>query len=109
MIARLWRGLTPAHHSEEYLQYLHATGLKAYAATDGNRGVLVLKKTDAEQTEFTLISFWDSMDAIRRFAGDDVEQAVYYSEDAKYLLTFEPKVAHYEVAFDSKNLVRDIA
>lgn len=109
MIARLWRGLTPAHQSEAYLHYLHATGLKAYAATDGHRGVLVLRKTDAEQTEFIIISFWDSMDAIRRFAGDDVEQAMYYPEDDKYLWTFEPKVTHYEVAFDSKNPVRDRA
>jgi heme-degrading monooxygenase HmoA len=98
MIARLWRGLTPAHLAEDYLRYLHATGLKDYAATDGNRGMLVLGNVGAEQAEFALISFWESMDAIRRFAGDDVEKAVYYPEDEKYLLTFEPKVAHYEVA-----------
>ena len=97
MIARIWRGLTPAHQATEYLRYVQATGLQEYAATAGHRGALVLLKTEAEQTEFTVISLWDSMDAIRRFAGDDVEQAMYYPEDEKYLLTFEPKVTHYEV------------
>lgn len=49
------------------------------------------------RAEFLLISLWDSMEAVRRFAGDDAEKAVYYPADKDYLLTFEPKVAHYEV------------
>jgi hypothetical protein len=43
------------------------------------------------------MSLWDSLEAIRAFAGDDVERARYYPEDASYLLELEPTVAHYEV------------
>ncbi len=43
------------------------------------------------------IESWESWDAIRRFAGDDIDAAVYYPEDKEYLLTLEPKVIHYEV------------
>lgn len=98
MIARLWRGLTHAEHADEYLDYLQATGLKDYAATDGNRGVLVLRRTQDDKTEFLLISLWESLEAIQRFAGEGYENAVYYPEDARFLLELEPNVAHYEVA-----------
>jgi heme-degrading monooxygenase HmoA len=97
MIARIWRGVTPADKADGYLDYLNATGLKEYRAIEGNRGVWVLRKIEDGQAEFTLISLWDSMDAIRKFAGDDVSRAVYYPEDDDYLLWREPNVDHYEV------------
>ena len=50
--------------------------------------------------EFLVLSFWESMEAVRGFAGDDVEAAVSYPEDDRYLLEREPTVAHYEVAVD---------
>jgi len=97
VIARIWRGITPESKSDQYLDYLVATGLKDYVVTPGNQGVLVLRNTSEGRAEFLLISLWESWDAIRRFAGDDIEAAVYYPEDGTYLLTLEPKVAHYEV------------
>jgi hypothetical protein len=42
---------------------------------------------------------WDSFDAVRRFAGDDIERAVYYPEDKEYLLSLEPNVEHYDVLY----------
>jgi len=97
MIARIWRGRTPATEADAYLDYLRATGLKEYGAVPGNRGVRVLRRTDGEVAEFLVLSFWDSMEAIRGFAGPDVEAAVYYPEDDRYLLEREPGVAHFEV------------
>jgi len=58
----------------------------------------VLRRTAGGETHFLFISFWKSMDAIRRFAGDDVERAKYYPEDREYLLELEPTVTHYEVS-----------
>lgn len=98
MIARIWRGVTPETKADAYLEYLHATGLKEYRSTPGNRGVTVLRRLANGRAEFVLISLWESMDAIRAFAGDDVEQAVYYPDDTQYLLELEPRVTHYEVA-----------
>ena len=98
MIARIWRGLTPAEKAEQYLAYLMETGLKDYRAVPGNRGVQVLRRTYEGKTEFLLISFWESYEAIGAFAGDDLERAVYYPRDKEFLLELEPHVTHYEVA-----------
>ena len=97
MIARIWRGLTRDSQAEEYFEYLKATGIKEYRETQGNQGVFVLRNITAGQAEFLLITHWESWDAIRRFAGDEVNKAVYYPEDQKFLLALEPEVAHYEV------------
>jgi heme-degrading monooxygenase HmoA len=98
MMARIWRGRTPESKADTYLEYLRGTGLKEYAATPGNQGVLVLRRLAEGEAEFLLISLWESEEAIRRFAGEDFERAVYYPEDDEYLLERERNVAHYEVA-----------
>lgn len=102
MIARVWRGVTPESKGDQYLDYLKATGVKELEATEGNQGVLVLRSASNGQAEFLLTSFWESWDAIRRFAGYDIETAVYYAEDKEYLLELEPKVKHYEVLHNSQ-------
>src|SRR6266853_588302 len=60
--------------------------------------LVVLRRTVGGETHFLFISFWDSMEAIGTFAGDDVERAHYYPEDRDYLLELEPTVQHYEVS-----------
>ena len=97
MIARVWHGVTPASKGDAYMEYLEESGLKAYRSTPGNRGVYVLRRVEGGRADFVLISLWESMDAVRKFAGTDVERAVYYPRDRDFLLEFEPKVAHYEV------------
>ena len=97
MIARIWRGVTRESDKDTYFDYLNQTGLPEYASTAGNRGVWVLRRVQEGTAEFTLISLWDSYDAIRAFAGPDYEKAVYYPEDTAYLLELEPGVRHYEV------------
>lgn len=97
MVARIWRGLTARAKADEYVRYLEVTGVRECRATPGNRGVLVLRRLDGDRAEFLLISFWDSLDAVRAFAGPDVERAVYYPEDPEFLLELEPSVRHYEV------------
>ena len=97
MIARTWRGVTPAAKDASYIDYLNRTGVKACRATPGNRGVFLLRRLADDKAEFVFISLWDSMEAIRAFAGPEPEKAVYYPEDAEYLLEMEPGVTHYEV------------
>jgi heme-degrading monooxygenase HmoA len=97
LIARLWHGAVPAAKGDAYAAYLRRTGVPECRTTAGNRGVEVLRRTAGGETHFLFISFWDSMDAIRTFAGDDVERARYYPEDQDYLLALEPNVTHYEV------------
>ena len=97
MIARIWRGVTREADKDTYFEHLQKTGLKEYASVSGNQGVWVLRRVDDGKSEFTLISLWDSWDAIKAFAGPDPEKAVFYPEDDKFLLERGPRVMHYEV------------
>jgi heme-degrading monooxygenase HmoA len=101
MIARTWQGATTAEDAETYLRYLHQTGLAEYRKIEGNRGVLALRRVVEGRAEFLLISLWDSQDAVRQFAGDDIDQAVFYPEDERFLIRRDEHVNHYEVVFDS--------
>jgi heme-degrading monooxygenase HmoA len=101
MIARTWRGATRAQDAETYLDYLHRTGLSEYRKIEGNRGVLALRRVTGDRAEFLLVSLWDSEDAIRRFAGSDMEKAVFYPEDERFLVQRDDHVDHYEVVFDT--------
>src|SRR5215471_18517374 len=98
MIARVWRGITLKEKADDYLAYLQETGLRDYAKTPGNRGVTILRRNQGEHCEIMLISLWDSMDAVREFAGENPDRSVYYPEDEHFLLQMEPLVRHYEVA-----------
>ncbi|QBD76687.1 hypothetical protein EPA93_12010 [Ktedonosporobacter rubrisoli] len=100
MIVRSWRGVITAARALEYLDYLLETAVKDYLAVVGNRGVQICQRTFGDKTEFLVLSFWESYDAIRAFAGDDCERAVYYSKDAEFLLEREEKVLHYVVEFE---------
>ena len=98
MIARIWRGRVPAAKSDEYLEVVRRTGVSDLRATQGNKGVWLMRRTRGEVAEFELVSLWDSMEAIKRFAGPEPEKAVYYPEDDDFLLEKTPEVAHFEVA-----------
>lgn len=98
MIARTWHGVVPAEKEDEYLEYLNKTGVRDCRETQGNRGVYVMRRRDEGNTHFLFVSLWDSMAAIKAFAGDEPEKARYYPEDAAYLLELEPGVEHYEVS-----------
>jgi heme-degrading monooxygenase HmoA len=97
LVARVWHGAVPATKADAYTAYLRATGVRDCRATPGNRGVLVLRRAAGAETHFQFGSLWESLDAIRRFAGDEVARARYYPEDRDYLLALEPTVTHYEV------------
>lgn len=99
MIARTWRGFTKSEDSDAYLQYLHATGFAEYRATPGNLGVLGLRRIEGDRAEFLLLTLWESEAAIRRFAGDDITQAVFYPEDERFLVERDERVNHFEVVY----------
>jgi hypothetical protein len=99
MIVRVWHGRVPAAKKQAYIDYLHRTGLKDYAATRGNRGVDLLCRDMGQLTEFLTITRWESLEAITAFAGPEALKARYYPEDAEFLTEMEPFVKHYEVVF----------
>jgi len=97
MMARIWRGVVRREDAEPYAAYIAETGFAAYGETGGNRGAWMLRRDEGERTEFLTLSLWDSRDAIRAFAGEDIEAAVYYPEDERYLVERDDTVRHYEV------------
>lgn len=97
MIARIWRGAVTLEDADRYADYMRGTGVKEYAETGGNRAVLMLRRDDAERSEFVMITLWESWEAVRAFAGGDVERAVFYPEDDAFLVERDLTATHYEV------------
>ena len=97
MIARVWRGATRAEDAEEYAAYVEETGMTGARAIDGSRGTLVLRRVDGDRAEFVTVLLFDSLDSVRSFAGDEIERAVFFPEDDRYLVERDLHVAHYEV------------
>jgi len=97
MIARTWWGATRADDAADYLEYLRETGLSEYARIPGHRRTLTLRRIAHGRAEFLIVTLWDSMEAVRRFAGDDPERAVFYPEDDRYLVARDEHVTHFEV------------
>jgi heme-degrading monooxygenase HmoA len=97
MIARLWRGVVRADDADDYAAYVQETGIEGYLQTPGNKGAWLLRRPDGDREEIVTLSFWDSVEAIAAFAGEDIERAVYYPEDEQYLLERDPRVVHYQV------------
>jgi heme-degrading monooxygenase HmoA len=96
MIARTWRGTVHRADADEYVEHIRETGFAEYGQTPGNVGAWLLRHDDGDRTEFITMSLWDSVDAIRAFAGDDIDAVVLYPEDARYLVG-ESTVTHYQV------------
>jgi heme-degrading monooxygenase HmoA len=94
MIARIWRGWTSREDAEAYARYMEEVAAPDSLETPGNRGFSVLHRPDGEREEFLTISLWESLDVIRAFAGDDIERAVFYPEDDRYLVERALPVSH---------------
>lgn len=97
MIARTWRGWTRSTDADGYIDYLLRTGIREYRETPGNRAAYILRRKDRERTEFVTLTFWDSADAVKTFAGEEPERAVFYPEDDRFLVDRDTTASHYEV------------
>jgi heme-degrading monooxygenase HmoA len=97
VIARIWRGAVRAADADAYAQYMRETGVPGYAATPGNQGVYMLRRPAGDLCEFVMFTLWESMDAIREFAGDQPDRAVFYPEDDRFLVERDLTVSHFEV------------
>jgi antibiotic biosynthesis monooxygenase (ABM) superfamily enzyme len=97
VIARVWRGATTAADGDAYAAYIEETGMTAARKLDGSRGTLVLRRVVGDRTEFETVLLFDSLDDVRAFAGDEVEKAVFFPEDDRYLVERDLGVSHYEV------------
>src|SRR5829696_9449369 len=98
MIARMWRGWVRTERAAAYVDYIAGTGLAEYRGTAGNLGAQMLTRDLGDgRTEVITMSWWESLDSISGFAGDDISAAVFYPEDDEFLLDRDETVRHYEV------------
>ena len=97
MIARIWHGKTSATNFEAYSELLKQLAIPDYEKTIGFKGLTFLRNITDTEAHFNLITYWENLEAIKNFAGQDFEKAKYYTEDKDYLLEFEEKVQHFEV------------
>lgn len=105
-IARTWFGATRAADADAYLEYLRRTGLRDYAGTPGNEGIVCLRRLDRGHAEFTILTLWEDDRAIEAFAGPDAARAVFYPEDEAFLVQRDELAGHYEVVFSTLPLAR---
>jgi hypothetical protein len=98
VIVRTWKGATRDVDADRYIEYMQQTGLKEYRQTTGNLGAFILHRPAGDKAEFIFVSFWDSIDAVRRFAGEGHERAVFYPQDDDFLIDRDLHVDHYNLA-----------
>lgn len=98
MIARVWHGVTRPEDADAYEHQLKPELLPGISAVPGYRGSYLLRRTVGNEVEFVTILLFESLDHIRAVAGRDYEDAVVPDIRRKYLLRWDEKAAHYEVA-----------
>jgi len=96
VIARIWHGRTRPEDYDAYTRFLEERAVPDYRSTPGFVRLSFLRRLTEEAGEFTLITWWESLEAIRAFAGDEIDRAKYYPEDSEFLLEFEERVSHWE-------------
>ncbi len=109
MISRMWSGRTTTENAEKYLAHLKDKVFPELRRIDGHRGASVLRRDLDEQVEFVVLTYWESMEAIREFAGNDAEAAVVDPAARAMLSDFDSTVRHHEVAFGSDQLAGEKA
>lgn len=95
MITRIWHGRTKTSDADVYRNFVIKTGITDYTSIPGNLGAQIWQRQEGDIMHIYTVSWWDGYESIKKFAGEDFEKAKYYEEDKKYLLEFEPNVAHY--------------
>lgn len=97
MMVRMWHGKVPASKADAYGRFTVARAVPDYRSVKGNISAHVLQREEGEITHFITLTFWESLESIRGFAGEDGEMAKYDPEDKVFLLEFERTAVHYEV------------
>lgn len=101
MIARHWRGWTKPENADTYQELLTTKVLPGLKSIRGYCGGYVLRSDSREESDFVVINFFSSMEAVEQFAGPDYRVPVFEPEARELLSRIEPVANHYEVRFDT--------
>jgi antibiotic biosynthesis monooxygenase (ABM) superfamily enzyme len=100
MIARLWHGWTTRSNADAYEEFLDTKMFPSMHRVAGFLGADLLRRDDGDEVAFVTITRFESLDAVRSFAGDDYEQAVVEPEARALLLRFDERSTHYNVVIE---------
>lgn len=96
MIARIWHGWTSNRNADAYGELLKTKILPGIHRVEGYKGAYLLRRPCAAETEFITITLWESMEAVREFAGPEGSHAVVPPEAQKLLKHYDQASIHYE-------------
>jgi len=99
MITRIWHGWTSPQNADKYEQLLRSEVLPGIHRVAGYSGAHLLRRNSKEEVEFVTLTYFDDLNAVRTFAGEDYEVAVVPPEARKLLSHFDQRSAHYETVF----------
>ena len=97
MIARVWRGWTKAEDADAYEHLLREVVYPELKGIPGYRGGYILRQEGGDETEFVTVNLFESLEAVKAFAGPDYEQPVFEPEARRLLSKVEPIARHYDV------------
>ena len=97
---RMWRGRSTAERASEYIQHATKRVFPSLRVIEGHRGAYLLRRTVDGAIEFVVLTLWDSMTAVRRFAGVEPEKAVVEPEAKAILTSFDGDVTHFEIIYE---------
>src|SRR5919198_2535065 len=97
VIARIWHGYTKPEHADSYESLLKPEVLPGISKVPGYRGTYFVRRNVGNEVEFVTIMLWESLDAIKAFAGPNYEAAVVPEERQRFLTRWDERSAHYEV------------
>lgn len=97
MIARVWRGWTSRGNADAYEHHLRTTVFPGIHRVRGYRGAQLFRRQEDEEVEFIAITYFETMDAVRGFAGPDCGVAVISEVAAKLLSHYDQRAEHYTV------------
>src|SRR5262249_43171021 len=102
MILRAWSAIATPAGADAYVVYAQGTLLPTLRRLEGHRGALVLGRREGDTVKVAVLTLWDSMAAIQRFAGADVTAAVVEPEAQALLTRFDARVEHFDVLVDTR-------
>jgi uncharacterized protein len=96
-ILRMWRARSTVEKTGEYVRHATTKVFPALRAIEGHRGAYLLRRAVEEAVELVVLTLWESMGAVRKFAGVEPEKAVIEPEARAMLTSFDESVTHFEV------------
>jgi heme-degrading monooxygenase HmoA len=100
MISRHWKGIAKPGEADNYIEHLRTDTFPKLSEIDGFITASILKRTVGQGTEFLIITVWESIEAIERFAGAAADVAVVPEVVQAMMIEYDRIVSHYEVVED---------